>query len=94
MVWDDAGGGIPQTWKSPISLYMFLQTGLGRTSTRHLSQPPVGGDWDCHVTAAARIVPHPFLGISLSDFRKLKCTTHKIFRECVVSHTLGNATRF
>ena len=24
---------------------MFLQTGLGRASTRHLSQPPVGGDW-------------------------------------------------
>ena len=35
-----------------------------------------------------RIVPHPFLGISVSDFRKFKCTTHKKFRECVVSHTL------
>jgi len=48
-------------------------------------------------TSPARIVPHPFLGISVSDFRKFKCTTHKIFRECVVSHTLlecvGNATR-
>jgi len=32
----------------------------------------------------------------VSDFRKFKCTTHKFFRECVVSHTLfecvGNAT--
>ena len=45
---------------------------------------------DCHVTAAARIVPHPFLGISVSGFRKFKCTTHEIFRECVVSHTLTN----
>jgi len=52
--------------------------------------------WYCHVTAASRIVPHPFLGISVSDFRKFKCTTHKNFRECVVYHTLfecvGNAT--
>jgi len=35
--------------------------------------------------------------ISVSDFRKFKCTTHKFFHECVVSHTLkecvGNATR-
>jgi len=68
--------------------------GLGRASTRQLGQPPVGGVWYCHVTAAARIVPRPFLGISVSDFRKF---THKNFRECVVSHTLfecvGNATR-
>ena len=33
------------TWQSPISPQMFLQTGLGRASTRHLSQPPVGEDW-------------------------------------------------
>ena len=33
------------TWQSPISPQMFLQPGLGRASTRHLSQPPVGGDW-------------------------------------------------
>jgi len=33
------------TWQSPISPQMFLQTGLGRASTRHLSQPAVGGDW-------------------------------------------------
>ena len=61
------------TWQSPISPQMFLQTGLGRASTRQVSQPPVGGDWG------------------------LPRTTHKFFRECVVSHTLlesvGNATR-
>jgi len=33
------------TWQSPISPQMFLQTGLGRASTRQLSQPPGGGDW-------------------------------------------------
>jgi len=49
---------------------------------------PSGEIGDCHVTAAARVVPHPFLGISVSDFRKFKCTTHKKFRECVVSHIL------
>jgi len=54
---------------------------------------------DCHVTAAARIVPHPFLGISVSDFRKFKCTRlYHTQKNCefVVSHTLfecvGNAT--
>ena len=41
------------------------------------------GDW--HVTAAARIVPHPYLGISVSDFRKFKCTTPKNFLEYVLS---------
>ena len=43
---------------------------------------------DSHVTAAARIVPHPFLGISVSHFRKFKCTTRKNFRECEGYHTL------
>jgi hypothetical protein len=33
------------TWQSPISPQMFLQTGLGRASTRQLGQSPVGGDW-------------------------------------------------
>ena len=33
------------TRQSPISPQMFLQTGLGRASTRQLGQPPVGGDW-------------------------------------------------
>ena len=32
-------------WQSPISPQMFLQTGLGRASTRQLCQPPVGRDW-------------------------------------------------
>jgi len=53
---------------------------------------------DFHVTSSARIVPLQFLGIAVSDFRKFRCTTHKKFRECVVSHTLlecvGNATRW
>jgi len=40
-----------------------------------------GEIWDCHVTAAARIVPHPFLGISVSDVQKFKGTTRKKFRE-------------
>jgi len=31
------------TRQSPISPQMFLQTGVGRASTHHLSQPPVGG---------------------------------------------------
>jgi len=29
------------TWQSPISPQMFLQTGLGRASTRQLGQLPV-----------------------------------------------------
>ena len=75
----------------------------GWLSWRVLARPrPVckniwGEIGDCHVTAAARIVPHPFLGISVSDFRKFNCTTHNFFQEFVVSHTLlecvGNATR-
>jgi len=84
------------TWQSPISPEMFLQTGLGRASTRQLSQPLSGEIGDRRVTAAARIVPQPFLGISVSVFPKFKCTTHKNFREFVVSHTLleclANAT--
>jgi len=88
------------TWQSPISPKMFLQTGLGRAITRHLSQPPVEGDWGLPRYSRR---PHPptaipFLGIAVSDFRKFKCTTHKNFRECVVSHTLlecgGNATHW
>ena len=43
---------------------------------------PDGGGDECHVTSAARIVLHPFLEISVSDFRKFRCTTHKNFREC------------
>ena len=75
----------------------------GWLSWRVLARPrPVckniwGEIGDCQVTATARIVPYPFLGISVSDFRKFKCTTHKNFRDCVVSHTflecVGNATR-
>jgi len=55
------------------------------TEVRVLARPrPVckniwGEIGDCHVTAAARIVPHPFLGISVSDFRKFKCTHTKKF---------------
>jgi len=87
------------TWQSPISPQMFLQTGLGRASTRQLGQPPVGGDWGLprYSRRPHRPTLRPFLGISASDFRKFKCTTHQKFRECVVSHTLldcvGNATR-
>ena len=87
------------TWQSPISPQMFLQTVLGRASTRHLSQPPVGGDWGLprYSRRPHRPTLNPFLGISVSDFRKFKCTTHKNFRECVGYHTLlecvGNATR-
>ena len=62
----------------------------GRRASQYTPPQPTSrrGIGDCHGTAAALIVPHPFLGISVSDFRTFKCTTHKFFRECVVSHTL------
>jgi len=84
-------------WQSPISPQMFLQTGLGRASTRQLGQPPVGGDW---VLPRYSRCPHRPTLISQNyseQFRKFKCTAHKKFREWVVCHTLfecvGNATR-
>ena len=63
---------------------MFLQVGLGRTSTRQLSQPPDGGDWGL---PRYSLRPHRPTPISVSDFQKFKNSTHKIFRERVVSHT-------
>jgi len=65
---------------------MFLQTGLGRASTRQLSQPPVGGDW---VLPRYSRRPHRPTPISMSDFRKFKNTTRKNICERVVSHTLA-----
>jgi len=64
---------------------MFLQTGLGRASTRQLSQALVGGDW---VLPRYSHRPHCPTPISERDFRKFKCTTRTKFRECVVSQTL------
>ena len=55
-----------------------LQAGLGRASTRQLSQPPARGDW---VLPRYSRRPHHPTPISVSDFRKFKNTTHKV-RSC------------
>ena len=81
-MWDDAGGGCN------VAVPNLPPDALAdgpRASQYTPAQPGEIGDY--HVTGAARIVPHPFLGISVSDFRKFKCTTHKNFREYVVYHT-------
>jgi len=73
---------------------MFLQEGLGRTSTRYLSQPPVGGNW-----VMPRYSRRPILttSISVKDFRKFTFTTSKKDRDFVVCHKglsfVVNATR-
>jgi len=59
---------------------MFLQTGLGRASTRQLSQPSVRGDW---VLPHYSRRPHRPTPMSVSDFRKFcTVTKHKKIREC------------
>ena len=73
---------------------MFLQAGLERASARQLGQPLVGGDWVLPRYSRRPHRPTPIFserfskGLSVSDFRKFKCTTHKFFRDFVVSHTL------
>jgi len=63
---------------------MFLQTGLGRASTRQLGQPPVGGDWVLPRYSRCPHHPTPISRNFSERFSKFKCTTHKNFRECVV----------
>ena len=76
------------TWQSPISPLMFLQTGLGRASTRHLSQPPVGGDW-----GLPRYSRRPHRPTHISQdfserFSKIQVYhTQKFSWECGISHT-------
>ena len=92
-MWDNAGGACN------VAVPNFPPDVLsdGPRASQYTLARPIGEIGYCHVIAAARIVPLPFLGISVSDLRKFKCTTHKKNRECVVSHTLlecvGNATR-
>jgi len=60
-----AGEETAVTWQSNHNTKTFLHEGLGRTSTRQLSQPLAGGNW---------VVPHysrrPMLptSISVRDF--------------------------
>jgi len=68
----------PITWQSPKLPPDVLQAGLGRASTRQLSQPPARGDW---VLPRYSRRPHHPTPISVSDFRKFKNTTHKV-RSC------------
>jgi len=70
-VWDNT----PSATRSGSNLavpnlpQMFLQTGLGRASTRQLSQLSLGGDW---VLPRYSCLPHRPTPISVSDFRKFK----------------------
>ena len=86
------------TWHNPIPAKMFLQAGLGRTSTSSANLPSAGIGF-CHVTADARARTHP-TSISVGDFRKFTNPTRK--KICglitVVYHRslfhVGNATRW
>ena len=72
---------------------MFLQTGLGRASTRQLSQPPISGDW-----VLPRYSRHPHgptpISLNLSErFSKIQVYHTKKIREYVVYYTLFNLVR-
>jgi len=76
------------TRQSAIFPQMFLQTGLGRDSTRQLGQPPVGGDWGLSRYSRCPRRPTPISQNFSERFSKIQVYHTQKFRECVVSHTL------